>query len=157
MGYETKIIIGKSTTPTPEWEEDKEHPFDDGSGFPYKMDKLGREIPTGRMETYFSVYAELDLCKLGYQDDELNRLAQKSHDKAKGKQFWFFYGTDGNTRITEDSYGAGMTPMPIGKVLKAMKASIDKDDPYRRLAWAIALLESMAKDSEGLEVLFYGH
>jgi hypothetical protein len=48
-------------------------------------------------------------------------------------------------------------PLPIKIALDAMKKSIDKTNPYRRIEWAIALLEEMSKDKEQLEVIFWGH
>ena len=155
MGYETKLIIGKATSqPRPELERDLSKPYSDGSGFECKMDDKGRYVETGRLEYYFSVYATIDLCKLGYQDDALNRLAKKSHKGSKSKVYFFY---EGDKEMREDCYGEKMFPVPVAKVLKAMKASIDPQEPYRRLEWAIALLESMVNDSEEIQVLFYGH
>jgi len=143
MGYETKIIIGRVGMSNKELEHDPAKPYADG-----------------RMEHYFSVYAMLDLCKLGYQDDALNRLQTKSHAQARAKiktDVHYFYGEDGNLAIKEDRYSDGLWPMPIKEVLAAMKKSLIKNDPYRRLVWAIALLEAMQDDGEDLRVLFYGH
>lgn len=160
MGYETKIIIGRVGFASKEFELDLTKPHADGSGFEYKNDAAGKPIETGRMEHYFLVYAMLDLCKLGYQDDALNRLQTKSIEQAKRDSktsVYYFYGEDGNRAIKEDRYGQGLWPMPVAEVLAAMKKSISRSDPYRRLLWAIALLESMKDDAEGLQVLFYGH
>lgn len=160
MEYEIKMIIGRATDARPEIERDLSLKFSDGSGHPSKKDEEGQLVKTGRAERYFMVYAELDLCKLGYQDDALNRLIKKSHEDAKrfwSKEFCYFYGTDGNTEITEDCYGEHFWPVPIEDVLAAINESIDPKEPYRRLTWAKALLEVMANDSEKLTVLFWGH
>lgn len=159
MGYEIKIIIGKATSVKhPEWDlSDK--PYKDGSGFEPKRDAKGNILYTGRTECWFQVMATLDLCKLGYQKDPLNDLIAQSHQTAKEQAktlFHYYYADDGNTKIVEDRYGAALWPVPVKEVLAAMKLSEDAKT-YRRLIWAIALLESMVEDSEGLEVLFYGH
>ncbi len=159
MGYEIKMMIGKSGHTSAEREKDMAKPYSDGSGFETKKDKIGNDVLTGRTGHYFYVFVDFDLCKLGYQDDALNKLIQKSQDKKRrSKHFYYFYGTgDGNNEIKQDNYGSQMYPVPIKKVMEAMRKTIDKNEPYRRLEWAIALLESMSKDTEELEVMFYGH
>jgi len=158
MGYEIKMLVGKQCLNGKELVLNKEKPFSDGSGFPYKRDGKGNYVETGRAEAWFQIYAEIDLCKWGYQKDAFNDLVTKSHDEKRAKkEVIYFYGTDGNTRITEDCYGAQMFPVPIKDALKALKASEDKSAPYRRATWAIALLESMVGDPEELGVMFYGH
>lgn len=159
MGYEIKLIIGKATSVKHrEWVLSDE-PYADGSGFKPKCDAKGNILYTGRTECWFQVMATLDLCKLGYQKDALNDLIAQAHKTAKEQAktlFHYYYADDGNTKITEDMYGDGFWPVPVKEVLAAMKQSADAKT-YRRLIWAIALLESMAEDREGLEVLFYGH
>lgn len=157
MGYEIKMLVGKTALHGMEHELDKENPFKDGSGFPYKKDKRGDYIETGRKEAWFQIMAEVDLCKLGYQEDVLNRLIDQSHDKKRAeKEVVYFYGTDGNTRYMQDRYDSPMFAVPIKKVLDAMKQT-EGAKTYRRLVWAIALLEAMASDEEQLEVMFWGH
>jgi hypothetical protein len=159
MGYEVKLIIGLPGTELPEYVLDKEHPFDDGSGYPYLKNERGQPIMAGRRQCYFSVYATLDLRKLGYQDDALNRLINAAHVKAKDNPdyFYYYYADDGNTEVTEDRCGDKWWPVPLKEVLEAAKASLNPDDPYRRLLWAIALLTAMADTDEALQVLFFGH
>lgn len=159
MGYEIKLIIGKSSLASEEIERDKELKYADGNGHPYKRDDKGQFVKTGRTEHYFMAMASLDLCKLGYQDDALNRLIAQSFDKGKemnSKEFHYFYEADGNTQLTEDKYGAVFWPVPVESVLSAMIES-HGDSEYRRAKWAIALLASMANDQEALEVIFFGH
>jgi hypothetical protein len=159
MGYETKLIIGKaSALVRDEWARSPT-PYSDGSGFePQRDPKTGQPLLTGRKEHWFHEMVTIDMCKLGY-DGELSDLGSRSHALAKAnlaKDFHFFYADDGNTQITEDRYGDPMWPMPIAEVLAAAKAHPDAKT-YRRLRWAIALLESMAEDGEGLSILFYGY
>lgn len=160
MGYEIKLIIGRSGHTGDEWKMSTRRYADD-SGFEPEKDANGNIVTTGRKEIYFQVMAELDLCKLGYEDNELNRLIKKSHDAAKAVSkttVWYFYGPDGTESTKEDRYGDPMAPVPLKEVLAAMKQHEDASS-YRRLKWAIALLEEMAKDGDAdeLQVLFFGH
>jgi len=158
MGYEIKCFIGKSGQASPEWAlSDKR--YKDDSGFEPLKDAKGNTLYTGRTEHWFQIMAMVDLCKLGYQDDALNRLIHQSHKTAKDAiktNVYYFYGEDGNTQVKEDRYGDGMWPVPVKDVLEAMK-SVEDAQTYRRLVWAIALLEAMAKDPANLQVLFYGY
>jgi hypothetical protein len=158
MGYETKLIIGKASQASPEWAL-SDQLYKDGSGFEPLRDAKGNILHTGRTEHWFQIMAMVDLCKLGHADDSLNRLLHQSHKTAKEQNkahVYYFYDSDGNTQVKEDRYGDGMWPVPIKDVLDAMKAS-EGAQTYRRLVWAIALLEAMVKDSENLQVLFYGY
>lgn len=159
MGYEIRMYFGKSELQREEIEEDLDHPFDDGSGFPYKTDSSGNYIRTGRLENWFKVFGFLDLCKLGYQTDALNDLIAESHETARekwDKEFLYFYADDGNTKITKDCYDSPMWPVPVGKVLEALKKS-HKKGSYRRTDWGRALLAELEKDPQGVEIIFYGH
>lgn len=66
----------------------------------------------------------------------------------------YFYGTDGNTKITKDSHDAEFYPHKIQDVIKALK-----EEPERQAnLWALALLESMNKNTKNyFSVLFFGH
>lgn len=156
MGYEIKMMVGKSSVLGAEHVRDEKNPFDDGSGFPYLKDEKGEYVMTGRTEIWFQIMAEVDLCKLGYADDALNRLISKSHKDANDEKLfvWSVYGLDGNTAFKEDRYGDRMRSVPIREVLAAME---EHSDEYRRIKWAKTLLRSMADDSEELEVLFWGY
>jgi hypothetical protein len=160
MGYEIKLIIGRASLLTSdEIKRDLEKPFKDGSGYEYAKDEKGGYVKTGRKEHYFQVYATLDLCKLGYQEDELNSLIARSHKEGARQAktaFHYFYADDGNTQIVEDRYGSKMWPVPVGDVLNAVQRCEDATK-YRRLMWAIALLTSMKDDPQGVSVMFYGH
>lgn len=156
MGYEIKMIVGKSSPARNEFKLSSER-YDDDSGFKPERDESGNILYTGRKGHWFSVFAEIDLCKLGYQDDALNRLISKSHETAKENnptEFYFFYGSDGNTEIKDDRYGSFFWPVPVREVLHAIR---EVGSDYRRLKWAEALLASMADDMEEIEVIFYGH
>lgn len=157
---EIKLFIGKSCLRGDELERDKEHPFSDGSGFPYKKDADGNYIKTGRTEAWFKIMAEIELCKLGYQKDALNTLiseTQKTARENKHRERFYVYGLDGNQEFETDPCGDPLSPVPVKSVLQAMESSRVETDPYRRTEWAIALLSVMAKDPENLEVMFWGH
>lgn len=160
MGYEIKMMIGKSSVRGPEYEHDMSKPFSDGSGYENKRDEKGNLLPTGRELIWFQIMAEVDLCKLGYQDDSLNRLIQKSHDDAKAdaKHSYYVYGLDGNMEFSEDRYGSKLSPVPVTDVLAAMNESHPTENSeYRRTKWAKSLLAAMVDDSEQLEVMFWGY
>jgi hypothetical protein len=161
MGYEIKMIVGRSTPQmSDEWARSKT-PYKDLSGFEPKRDSKGNIVRTGRKLQWFMPYAEINLCKIGYrEDDPLNKLIDETHQKVNAgnkNHAFYFYGIDGNIEQTADRYGQKFLPVPVKTVLHAMKASQRKSEPYRRLAWAIALLEAMKDDAENLEVIFYGH
>lgn len=161
MGYEIKMFIGKTTSVLrPEREIDPDEPYSDGSVFAPKKDADGKEILTGREEVWFKIMAEIDLCKLGYQDDALNRLITQSHADAKADatHVHYVFGLDGNKEFKKDRYGHKMHPVPVRTVLRAMEESHPASpNEYRRTKWAKALLASMGNDGEELEVLFWGH
>jgi len=161
MGYEINLLVGKSRLREDELQKDMDHPFEDGIGHPYKKDDKGNYITTGRKQSWFQIMAQVDLCRLGYQDDPLNSFINSWHERAielKDREVTYFYGLgDGDKKITEDGYGTPIIAAPIKGCLEAMKQSHNPSDPYRRFEWALALLESMEKDPEALEVVFYGH
>ena len=163
MGYEIKLIVGKSGFSRPEFEQDMTMPFEDGSGYEYKRDDKGNYIPTGRNVIYFSNYAEIDLCKIGGCPlADLVQKTQKTANKNPNTAYGFFGTGDGNNEITQDLYSAKLWPVPVKEVLKALKESQEQNieengESYRRYTWAIDLLKSMVKETETIEVLFYGH
>ena len=75
-----------------------------------------------------------------------------------------YFADDGNTKICKDKYDAYLyqyEPQDVLAALKeANKAYVTKDNPrgYRRLAMAIALLESSIPDfGNQMKVTFFGH
>jgi len=61
--------------------------------------------------------------------------------------------------LTEDKYGARLTAVPARALLDALKAD-QRTDPYRRFAWAIALIASVmstTEESETIRVLQFGY
>jgi len=127
MGYETELVVGKLT----------DH-------------KFGHETAH-----WFKVYAVVDMCKMGY--DTL--VATLDAHLPKGSEpavYWYAPTGDGNTMITEDSYGDMPKPLPIKTVVEALEKDMENED-YRRFKWALALLKSMEDDPEGLSVLMWGY
>jgi len=151
MGYETRLYIGKESSLTKD-EIKKGAPELDGDSVyhPYLKDEHGDLVKTGRVETWFQVMAMIDLCKTGYET-ETSKIDWKNTDKTR---VWYFY--EGDISIKEDKYGEMFKPVPIETVLTALKKDNETEE-YRRFTWAIALLESMKDDPQGLTVLFYGH
>ena len=153
MGYETKLYIGKSRF-TSEETKKGELTIENGECYrPYLKNKNGGFINTGRTETYFSVYAMIDLCKCG-SESAIHKLNRQNEDK---KHFWYFYGEDGNKPISEDRYGDSLKPVPIGDVIAAIECDMIENSEYRRFKWALGLLNTMKDDNENLEILVYGH
>ena len=150
MGYETKLIIGQSG------HTDKECArgdliIEDGEAYrPYLKDENGRLIETGTDETYFSVYAIIDLCKCG-SDSEISKIDCWNKDDSR---FWYWY--DGGEKRVEDHYGDKPKPVPIKTVIAALEKDLKNDD-YRRFKWALSLLRGMADEKESITVLFFGH
>ena len=144
MGYDTHIAVVQLIEPMPEYVEDKDNPYDDGSGYPYKKDENGNLIRTGRTEITGLIICEMDLCKLDY-NGHLSKVHSQSLKKAKDHlevQFYSRYGTDGNTKMIEDSYGDPLHVVDFDEVLKALRVDCAENE-YRRIHWALALLESM--------------
>jgi len=106
--------------------------------------------------TWFQIYATVDMCKLG--NSELFNLGWVN--KTPDKKMWNWYAPtgDGDTQFTEDRYGDRPRPVPLEDVVNALRADIRKDGNYRRLHWALALLENMqANAGEDLSVLMWGY
>jgi len=123
MGYETRLIVGKSRTLL-------------------SQDKAA----------WFEKMAVIDLCVLPSPSDIL-QLDWKNKNK---EPLVCWYLDDGNTQVTEDSYGDMPKPLPIEQVSYAVMKDMASSE-YRRLKWALGLLEAMEDDPEGLEVLITGH
>jgi len=155
MGYNTHIMIGIIGTPSPEHERDMDKPYDDGSGYEYKKGENGGYVETGRMESFFIEYASMAMCKI--YDSALSDVHSKYLKATKDNPDFviYRYGSDGNTRIEEDSYGEPMVLAPLKEVLEAVQKD-EKNDVYRRFKWLKGLLESMSDDNEKLVCIFYG-
>ena len=65
MGYELKLIIGKTSSTTQPVLARSTEKYEDGSGYKYLKDAKGNVIPTGRTETWFRDMAHIDLCCIG--------------------------------------------------------------------------------------------
>ena len=110
----------------------------------------GEFVYTDIEETYFQIYAEIDMCKIG--SSHLMKVLTVNKDPLK-EIYWFGY--DGNTRIHEDRYGDKPNETSIDDCIEALKLDVQEDD-YRRFKWALALLESM-KEEKDLSVIWFGH
>ena len=144
MGYETKLIIGKSGMSTQECAED--------SNGNYIKDDDGELVRTGRTAIFFSDYAQINMCKCGHGSN----IAAIDFKNKDGDVVWYWFGEDGNKPVKEDRYGESSKPISIGVVIEALKKDIQADE-YRRFDWALALLESISKSEPEAEVLFYGY
>lgn len=126
---------------------------------------LGETFPHGVGDvdgaSYVSVIAMFDLCKMGSGGPfaEMRR-----RHPAPAEPAFFFYGTDGDTRITGDPYGDNLQPLPLDEVVDALKAEIALGDScgdvYRRLMPAYALFAAMLHNRaqwSDVVVLHYGH
>ena len=138
MGYEIKLIIGRDTGR-------KEDDCDYSTTPPRK---------SGKKCTYFMEYAMIDLCKLAY--DGVFHKAMGSWRNKDENHFWFKYEAN-DRRLIEDCYGEKWIPQKISVVLDVLKQELANDPDYRRLKWAVALLESMKDDAEDLCVWVYGY
>jgi len=151
VGYETKLLIGRSSDMT-----DNEHQLGqpeidcDTIYKPYLKDDKGNYLLTGRKRTWFQIYATLDLCKCG-GESSVSKIEIENKDEL---HFWYWYS--GSDDTSEDCYGTKLKPVPIKEVVDALREDV-KESEYRRFKWALALLEAMQDDSEGLSVLLYGH
>ncbi len=106
--------------------------------------------------SYLSTVASIDLSK------PYGNLAAFTETNKEGDRA-YLYGSDGNTRMTEDCYGKQLIAVPAPKVLKIMKDEAKKNrtdydgNGYRRYNLAIPLLEQFIKEFERPSVILYGH
>lgn len=152
MGYEIKLIIGCKGTSSKKIERSEVGEVDgDYIHYPCVKDEEGNFKYSDIEETYFMVYAEIDLCKLG-RDSHLGEILTANKDS---KKEIYYYGSDGNTKITEDCYGDKPNEVSITDCVNALRLDVANSD-YRRFKWALALLESMQGEKE-VSVIWYGH
>lgn len=128
MGYEVKVLVGKSTN------------------FLQRKEKTN----------WFQIMGMVDLCKPGH-DSGISKLCQSIElDKVAQKVYLYAPMGDGDTTVGEDCYGVKLKTIPLEIVLDALYAD-QENDTYRRFKWAIALLEAMQDDLENLEIVLYGY
>jgi hypothetical protein len=150
MGYDITLLIGKEGHTGSEIKEG-DLIIENGEAYrPYIKDEEGNFVTTGKKETFFFVYAELDLCKCDY-DGFIHKLDRKNTDES---HHWYWYR--GSEKRTDDFYGDQPKPMPIAEVIEAIEKDSEGEE-YRRFKWALALLNSMKDDPENLQVLWFGH
>lgn len=103
-------------------------------------------------DIYFSIYATVDLADAGDIFTDLPRLSDGC-----GMRWYWHYG-DNNKEAVEDCYGDKLRPVPIEDVIEVLDLT-DKENPYRRLRWALGLLRAMRDNSNDTRfaVLIYGH
>ncbi|CAH9013223.1 hypothetical protein VP199E371_P0082 [Vibrio phage 199E37-1] len=154
MGYEIKLIIGEVGTSGDKYKRSDVGEVDGNSVYyPYLKDSLGNLIKTKVKETYFMVAAQVDLCKPGYNSSILNAL-RKNEDP---NHEYYYYGYDGNTRVTEDCYGDKSDIHSIDEIINALRKDVEDSD-YRRFKWALSLLESIKENGGSeLKVMWYGY
>ena len=133
MGYEVNVIIGE----------------------------ISEVIKPEDGKCYMNVISTFDLCKVSLSD-------LKAALKGKGIRILerieemkiipvYFYGTDGNTRITKDLYDEELIAFEPGLLLEELKKLREKDN-YRRFPPCIALLESLlASFGSPFYVVLFGH
>src|SRR6056300_1619363 len=132
MGYESKLYIGELHKIEDCYKEDKENPFEDGSGFPYLKDENGDLIPDGNKEQWLHLFGMIDLSKCG--NCKLLEVVSEFRQELDDNLYPFIFGSDGNTQIKEDCYGDKLVPVPLTEVLVALKEDAKRDD-YRRFKW----------------------
>jgi len=150
MGYETKLLIGYSTSLTTEECVYGELVVENGVAYRQILkDSDGSILKTGRMETWFQIVAEIDLCKCG--NVALHNLDRVNTDE---RHHWYWF--DGKQRTTEDCYGEKLKPVDIDDVIDALENDVANSD-YHRFKWALSLLVAMKNGKENFSALLYGH
>ena len=96
MGYETKLIIGVEYGTSDEFKRGDAILKDGELYHPYLKDKNGEPVSTGRKETYFAVFATLDLCKCGH-NSAMRKIDRVNHDE---NHYWYYY--EGDNKIIKD-------------------------------------------------------
>ena len=131
MGFEVKIVVGKST--------------DTIKGMGDDADK-----------NWFQIMGMVDICKPGHGSELAKLCGNIAQDIDAPNVYLYAPMGDGDMTVTEDCYGTKLQAFPLSMVLDALYAD-SNNDSYRRFKWALALLESMQDDIENLEVVLYGY
>jgi len=101
------------------------------------------------------VVASVELCKPG-QGAFSTLMGNAGNSRVTDAPLAYFYGTDGNTHIAEDSYGDPLAVMSVDDVIKALTAD-NKREKYRRFDLALATLKAFKKGFPDGVILGYGH
>jgi hypothetical protein len=103
---------------------------------------------------WFSVCSMIDLSKPGYSSNII---------KVKGEVPVYFYGTDGNTKITEDRYGEKLMAVKAQTLLDALEKDFKESKKdyggkgYRRFEMAVDLLKVFIKRFNNPMAVLFGH
>lgn len=99
---------------------------------------------------YLHIIAVIELDKPGSE----SWVSELSKEDGKDRVYW--YGWDGNTRVSTDRYGSELTTFDIDTVIEALKDDSERD-PYYRFKFALDSLESLKKNSEDerIKVVFW--
>lgn len=68
----------------------------------------------------------------------------------------YFFGTDGDTKITEDRYGSKLVAVPIKQVIEGLKKLL-ATEKYSRAQHAYDMLRSMKKRRKGYHGMVATH
>ena len=72
----------------------------------------------------------------------------------------YIYGSDGNTKLLEDEYGAPLTEASVTDVIAVLEKDIANGEDYRRIFPLLATLKALEENShqwKDLAVLHYGY
>jgi len=101
-----------------------------------KVGRVNKALITSEKFTFFcDITINLSCCG----ESNISKVAHDSLSaEALPKVEWY----EGNNYITEDSYGAKPSPVPLAKIIEALKKDTAQDN-YRRFQWALATLEAV--------------
>ena len=128
-------------------------------GYELKM-RVGR-LSQFAEEKHFLEDCVINLCKC--HPSKISDVAEQGLKKAKPVLVWY----EGDEKKTEDAYGSKPRPIPVQRVIDALRQDLkvldfgNNDQPYRRFEWALSLLEAIEKRDNGKEkefcVIFEGY
>lgn len=105
-------------------------------------------VATDGNKKWFQVFSMMNLSKVGgllVPDDIIN----------VGQEI-FIFGSDGDTKIDKDCYGATLRAIHIHYVIDALK-EINARENYTRTRWAYDMLVSMSKKRRGFHGMVATH